>query len=144
MPYFQKLLIFFFHSTEKANIISHINKYEKSSPHRISTELTSEKIKIVNDIDLNALFNLNYNFDLLKGIIETLLKNQEAIQKQLDEVYSCNYDKDKVIENLEKEIKLVKEVYIDRSTFKNLESEVVQIKDHLKQTDKKIEECKLI
>ena len=117
---------------------------KKSSPHRISTELTSEKIKIVNDIDLNALFNLNYNFDLLKGIIETLLKNQEAIQKQLDDVYSSNYDKDKVIENIEKQLKLVKEIYIDRGTFKNLESEVDQIKEHLKQTDKKIEECKIL
>ena len=55
---------------------------KKTSPHRISTEVTSEKIKIVTDIDLNALFNLNYNFDLLKGIIETLLKNQGALQKQ--------------------------------------------------------------
>lgn len=117
---------------------------KKSSPHRISTELTSEKIKIVNDIDLNALFNLNYNFDLLKGIIETLLKNQEAIQRQLDDVYSSNYDKDKVIEKIEKDIKLVKEIYIDRATFKNLESEVDQIKEHLKQTDKKIEECKIL
>lgn len=115
---------------------------KKSSPHRISTELTSEKIKIVNDIDLNALFNLNYNFDLLKGIIETLLKNQEAIQKQLDDIYSTNYDKDKVLENMEKQIKLVKEIYVDRGTFKNLEFEVEQIKDHLKQTDKKIEDCK--
>ena len=115
---------------------------KKSSPHRISTELTSEKIKIVNDIDLNALFNLNYNFDLLKGIIETLLKNQEAIQKQLDDVYSSNYDKDKAIENLEKQIKIVKEVSVDRGTFKNLESEVEHLKEHLKQTDKKIEECK--
>lgn len=115
---------------------------KKSSPHRISTELTSEKIKTVNDIDLNALFNLNYNFDLLKGIIETLLKNQEAIQKQLDEVYSSNYDKDKAIENMEKQIKIIKDVFIDRSTFKNLEAEVDQIKEHLKQTDKKIEECK--
>ena len=117
---------------------------KKSSPHRISTELTSEKIKIVNDIDLNALFNLNYNFDLLKGIIETLLKNQEAIQRQLDDVYSSNYDKDKVIEKIEKDIKLVKEIYIDRATFKNLESKVDQIKEHLKQTDKKIEECKIL
>ena len=117
---------------------------KKSSPHRISTELTSEKIKIVNDIDLNALFNLNYNFDLLKGIIETLLKNQEAIQRQLDDVYSSNYDKDKVIEKIEKDIKLVKEIYIDRATFKNLESEVDQIKEHLKQTDKKIEERKTL
>jgi hypothetical protein len=116
---------------------------KKSSPHRISTELTSEKIKIVNDIDLNALFNLNYNFDLLKGIIETLLKNQEAIQKQLDEIYSSNYDKDKSIENIEKDINLVKGMYIDRGTFKNLEAEVEQIKEHMKQNDKKIEECKL-
>ena len=117
---------------------------KKSSPHRISTELTSEKIKIVNDIDLNALFNLNYNFDLLKGIIETLLKNQEAIQRQLDDVYSSNYDKDKAIENIEREVKLVKEIYIDRGTFKNLETDVDQIKEHLKQTDKKIEECKIL
>ena len=116
---------------------------KKSSPHRISAELTSEKIKIVNYIDLNALFNLNYNFDLLKGIIETLLKNQEAIQKQLDEIYSSNYEKDKELENIEKQIKLVKEISIDRGTFKNLESEVEQIKEHLKQTDKKIEECKI-
>ena len=116
---------------------------KKSSPHRISTEITSEKIKIVNDIDLNSLFNLNYNFDLLKGIIETLLKNQEAIQKQLDEVYSSNFDKDKEIENNENQIKLIKELYVDKNTFKNLESEVNELKEHLKQTDKKVEECKI-
>ena len=116
---------------------------KKSSPHRISTEITSEKIKIVNDIDLNNLFNLNYNFDLLKGIIETLLKNQEAIQKQLDEVYSSNFDKDKIIENIENQIKLVKELYVDKNTFKNLESEVNELKEHLKQTDKKVEKLKI-
>ena len=43
---------------------------------------------------------------------------------------------------MEKQIKLVKEIYVDRGTFKNLEFEVEQIKDHLKQTDKKIEDCK--
>jgi hypothetical protein len=35
----------------------------------------------MNDIDLNALFNLNYNFDLLKGIIEQLLKKSECPPK---------------------------------------------------------------
>ena len=44
--------------------------------------MNSEKIQITNDIDLNALFNLNYNFDLLKGIIEQLLKNQKSLQDQ--------------------------------------------------------------
>ena len=116
---------------------------KKSSPHRISTEITSEKIKIVNDIDLNSLFNLNYNFDLLKGIIETLLKNQEAIQKQLDEVYSSNFDKNKEMENIEKQIKYIKDIYIDKGTFMKLESEVDKIKEHLNKTDKRIDECKL-
>lgn len=116
---------------------------KKSSPHRISTEITSEKIKIVNDIDLNSLFNLNYNFDLLKGIIETLLKNQEAIQKQLDEVYSSNFDKNKEMENIEKQIKYIKDIYIDKGTFMKLESEVDKIKEHLNKTDKRIDESKL-
>lgn len=117
---------------------------KKSSPHRISTEVTSEKIKIVTDIDLNALFNLNYNFDLLKGIIETLLKNQGALQKQLDEIYSSNEEKDNIIQNLEKEIKILKDTTVSRDNFKALSSVVDQINNRLKQNDKKIDECNLI
>ena len=116
----------------------------KKSPHRISTEVTSEKIKIVNDIDLNALFNLNYNFDLLKGIIETLLKNQGALQKQLDELYSSNEDKDKTIQNIESEIKLLQETTVNINDFKDLKIEVEKINNHVKQNDKKIEECNFI
>ena len=37
-----------------------------------------------NNTDLNELFNFSYNFDLLKGIIEKLLKNQQKLQKQID------------------------------------------------------------
>ena len=113
----------------------------KKSPHRISTEVTSDKIKLVNDIDLNALFNLNYNFDLLKGIIETLLQNQGAIQRQLDDIFTSNEEKDKIIEKIEEDIKDTKVYSTD---FKNLENEVKRIKDHLKHDDKKIEECKFI
>ena len=116
----------------------------KKSPHRISTEVTSEKIKIVNDIDLNALFNLNYNFDLLKGIIETLLKNQGALQKQLDELYSSNEDKDKTIQNIESEIKLLQETTVNINDFKDLKIAVEKINNHVKQNDKKIEECNFI
>ena len=113
-------------------------------PNVISTEMTSEKIQITNDIDLNALFNLNYNFDLLKGIIETLLQNQGALQRQLDEMFTSNDEKDKIIEKMEEDIKILKDTKINRTDFKNLENEVKHIKDHLKQDDKKIEECKFI
>ena len=116
----------------------------KKSPHRISTEVTSDKIKLVNDIDLNALFNLNYNFDLLKGIIETLLQNQGALQRQLDEMYTSNEEKDKIIEKMGEDIKLLKEAKVNRTEFKKLTTEVEQIQNHLKQNDKRIDECNFI
>ena len=117
---------------------------KNNSPHRISTEITTEKIKIMNDIDLNALFNLNYNFDLLKGIIEQLLKNQNALQNQIDDLYGVNNDKDKRIEILEKEVQHLKETYITKENLKPIETELKAIKDHLKKHDTQIDESKNI
>jgi len=113
-----------------------------TSPHRISTEITSEKIKIMNDIDLNALFNLNYNFDLLKGIIEQLLKNQNALQNQIDELFGNNGDKDKRIETLEKEVKYLKETYVNKNQLKLIETELKEIRERLKKHDIQIQESK--
>ena len=113
-----------------------------TSPHRISTEITSEKIKIMNDIDLNALFNLNYNFDLLKGIIETLLKNQNALQNQIDELFGHNGDKDKRIEALEKEVKYLKETYVSKTELKEIENDLKEIKERLQKHDIQIQESK--
>lgn len=103
------------------------------SPHRISTEINTDKIKIMNDIDLNALFNLNYNFDLLKGIIEQLLKNQNSLQNQIDELYGHNEEKDKRIEKLEKEVKYLKETYVNKTDLK-------EIREKLQKHDIQIEE----
>jgi chromosome segregation ATPase len=97
----------------------------------------------MNDIDLNALFNLNYNFDLLKGIIEQLLKNQNSLQNQIDELFGNNGDKDKRIENLEKEVKYLKETYVNKSVLKALETDLKLIKEKLKTHDYQIEESKL-
>ena len=117
---------------------------KNNSPHRISTEVTTEKIKIMNDIDLNALFNLNYNFDLLKGIIEQLLKNQNALQNQIDDLYGINEDKDKRLETLEKEVKYLKETYVNKTELKPIETDLKSIKEHLKKHDDQIEESKNI
>ena len=117
---------------------------KNNSPHRISTEITTEKIKIMNDIDLNALFNLNYNFDLLKGIIEQLLTNQNALQNQIDELYGNNGDKDKRIENLEKEVQYLKETYVTKTDIKGIEDDLKEIKERLQKHDVQIEESKKI
>ena len=115
---------------------------KNNSPHRISTEITTEKIKIMNDIDLNALFNLNYNFDLLKGIIEQLLKNQNALQNQIDELFGHNGDKDKRIEALEKEVKYLKETYVSKTELKEIENDLKEIKERLQKHDIQIQESK--
>ena len=94
------------------------------------------------DIDLNALFNLNYNFDLLKGIIEQLLKNQNALQNQIDELYGNNGEKDKRIEQLEKEVKIIKETYVNKSQLKEIENDLKEIKERLKKHDIQIEDSK--
>jgi chromosome segregation ATPase len=96
----------------------------------------------MNDIDLNALFNLNYNFDLLKGIIEQLLKNQNALQNQIDELFGHNGDKDKRIEALEKEVKYLKETYVSKTELKEIENDLKEIKEKLKKHDIQIEESK--
>ena len=123
-------------------------------PNIITTEMTSDKIQITNDIDLNALFNLNYNFDLLKGIIEQLLKNQNKLQNQINDLFGANGDKDKRIEgangdkdkrieNLEKEVKYLKETYVNKSELKEIQTDLKQIKEKLKTHDNLIEESKL-
>ena len=113
-----------------------------NSPHRISTELTSEKIKIINDIDLNSLFNLNYNFDVLKGIIEHLLTNQKKLQNQIDEIFIKDCDRDKDITSLLKDTKLIKDSYVDKNSFKIVLVNIKEIKEHLKKHDDEILESK--
>jgi chromosome segregation ATPase len=115
---------------------------KNNSPNRISTEINSEKIKIMNDIDLNALFNLNYNFDLLKGIIEQLLKNQNALQNQVDELFGSIGDRDNRIEALEKEVKYLKETYVNKSQLKEVLEDLKEIKEHLKKHDIQIEDSR--
>ena len=103
-----------------------------NSPHRISSELTSEKIKIIKDIDLNSLFNLSYNFDLLKGLIEHLLTNQQKLQNHIDEMYQKDCDRDKHTNALLDDMKLIKETYVDKDTFNPVLNDVNSMKDKIR------------
>ena len=114
-----------------------------NSPHRISSELTSEKIKIIKDIDLNSLFNLSYNFDLLKGLIEHLLTNQQKLQNQIDEMYKNDCDRDKHTNKLLDDMKIIKETYVDKDTFNPISDEMKEIKEKLTKYDEKFSESKL-
>ena len=120
-----------------------MNNKKKKSSNRLSTEMTSEKIKIIKDIDLNSIFKLNYNFDVLKGLIEHLLTNQQKLQNQIDEIYLQDGERDKNTSTILDDIKSIKENYIDKNFFNNTLNDINEFKNNIKLQEDKINECKL-
>ena len=51
----------------------------------ILTDFESGAISLSNNSDLNGLFNFNYNFDLLKEVLTTVIKNQINLENRLEE-----------------------------------------------------------
>ena len=47
--------------------------------------------------DLNKVLQLSSNFDLLKSVLEELLKNQKGMQKDLQDMKNDNEEKDERI-----------------------------------------------
>ena len=107
------------------------------------SKISNEKIQLMANIDLNGLFNLNYNFDLLKGVIEELLKNQQILQKRMDDMDDTFDDKDRKIAELEKEVKILKENQIDKNVITEIKNDISEIQNHLKKHDDQIDDSKL-
>ena len=62
---------------------------------------------MINDfknIDLNSLFNLTYNFDVLKNLAENLIENQKNLQLQIANICKDNKEKEQKIFELESNI----------------------------------------
>lgn len=96
-----------------------------NSNNLLLSDFEPDKILLYDDVDLNALFNFSYNFDLLKGIIGTLLKNQQALQKQIQQVNDENHEQNKTIIELRREIIEIQEKYTPKVEF-------VEVKDKMK------------
>ena len=114
-----------------------------------------------NNTDLNELFNFSYNFDLLKGIIEKLLKNQQTLQKQLDTIKE-SHNELKLLKNelktAQREIKQINEIFqIDGDKEKDKDKEknggsntnktglgknIEQIKDNIVELMKELQKTK--
>ena len=50
------------------------------------------------ELDLNSLFTLTHNFDLLKGVIEALVKSQKATNQKLNDIQDNVRIKDRTID----------------------------------------------
>ena len=111
--------------------------------NHFKSKISNDKIQLMANIDLNGLFNLNYNFDLLKGVIEELLKNQQILQKRMDDMENTFDDKDKRIAELEKEVKILKENQINKNVITEIKNDISEIKKHLQKHDEQIDDSKL-
>ena len=111
---------------------------EKKSDNLMLTDIEPENITIVENLDLNALFNLSYNFDLLKGIISTILKNQETLKKQIENEKKKNDEQNRSIVNLKSNILSMKENYVTNEMFKGAKFQIDSINNKIDQIDDKI------
>ena len=79
-------------------------------------------------IDMNQLFNLNYNFDLLKTILTGLMKQNKTLESQLNELRDKTDQKDKIIQNLDSKLVSSVRSLTDKIEEKSKELEENQIK----------------
>ena len=92
-------------------------------------DITLSNIELLSkEIDLNGLFNFNYNFDLLKGIIGALLKSQKSLQKQIDLANIEKKEHERAIEQLKDDIITIQEKYTTREDF-------IEVKDQMKKVN---------
>ena len=110
----------------------------KTDNNILIENIEPENITLVENIDLNALFNLTYNFDLLKGTISTILKNQELFKKQIENEKRKNNDQNRTIESLKSNILLLKEKYMTKELFSSTKYQIEDINIKILQLGEKI------
>ena len=86
------------------------------------------------------MFNLTYNFEVLKLLIENLLANQQKLQNQINEMHRKDCQRDKYTNQLLDDMKTIQETYVNKDTFSPVLDEINEVKDNLKQHDDKFNE----
>ena len=90
-----------------------------------------DNINFVNKIDFDVLFKLNYNLtlnfnhELIIEIIQKLLKNEQLLQIQIDNIIE---EKIKIVERLEKELQNIYDKLIDKNIIIRIQSQIEESK----------------
>jgi len=98
---------------------------EETKLNQIKSKNNPKEIPI---FDLNKIFQINfsYNFDLLKGLLETLIKNQQETQKDL---LNSKKESEMKINELERKIIDMKILISDPNQIQILETEKEKLKE---------------
>ena len=100
--------------------------YEEEA--KLSPNKTKNNQKEIPIYDLNQIFKINfsYNFDLLKGLLESLIKNQQETQKDL---LKSKKESEMKINELESKIIDMKILISDPKHIQDLETEKEKLKE---------------
>ncbi len=98
---------------------------------KILKEISAGNVKVIKELDLNDIFKLSYNFDLLKGLLTAILKNQENLKSKLEKERETNNEQSKTIELLQNNIKSMKENYITKEQYTHVNSKINEIVEQL-------------
>lgn len=98
---------------------------------KILKEISAGNVKVIKELDLNDIFKLSYNFDLLKGLLTAMLKNQENLKSKLEKERETNNEQSKTIELLQNDIKSMKENYTTKEQYTHVNSKINEIVEQL-------------
>ena len=100
--------------------------YEEEA--KLSPNKTKNNQKEIPIYDLNQIFKINfsYNFDLLKGLLESLIKNQQETQKDL---LKSKKESEMKINELERKIIDMKILISDPKHIQDLETEKEKLEE---------------
>ena len=115
----------------------------KPKDNLILTELEPTPITVLNDINVDALFNLSYNFDLLKGTITTMINNQQILQNQCIIENKTNNEQNQTLESLQRQVQTIDDNYINKDTFKEHTDEIKEIQGKIQSQNELLQKSKL-
>ena len=104
----------------------------------ILTDFETGITTLSNNSDLNNIFNFTYNFDLLKEVLSTVIKNQVNLKNQLDERYKVQ---NQIMESLKGEIIEIKQAqgqFETKDSFKITQEDYDRLNERINNFEIKI------
>ena len=106
----------------------------------ILTDFETGAVKLSNKSDLNNIFT--FNFDFLKEVLETIIKNQISLQKQFEEK-SNSHDKNiEILNNKFIEFNNIKQKEINSFSLEELNNRLDKLEKNIGQINEELDKSK--
>ena len=105
----------------------------------ILTDFETGILSLSKNSDLNNIFNFTYNFDLLKDVLSTIIKNQVNLKNQIHSMNEKYRTQSQMIESTKNEIIEIKQSQMEKKeTFKITEEDFNKINKRIDNFEKQI------